>query len=195
MKPPADGWDREEQETLALVENELAAFRARQAELSEHDEARLLRRIHTEAGHQRPARGSIFWTRPWFLAAASVVIVAGVTFMLRDRGSIVPSATPPAPEQTIAKATPRPAPAFLLALDKPDLKVSPGALTYRSSAGENPMLADLKPAFDAFRASDYALQIANSRQRRRGIRSRSRSFSIKASPGCFCRTPRAPSRA
>lgn len=154
MKPPADGWDREEQETLAPFQQELEAIRARHAEFSEHDQARLLRRIQKEAG-QSPARGSIFWTRPWLLAAASVVIVAGAAYMLRDRWTPA-QPVPPAPERTVAVATPPPAQQFILSLDKPDLKVSPAALTYRRSASENPLLADLKPAFDAFRASDYA---------------------------------------
>jgi hypothetical protein len=154
MKAPADGWDREEQETLAPFQLELEAIRARHTEFSEHDQARLLRRIQTEAG-QSPARGSIFWTRPWLLAAASVVIVAGATYLLRDRWAPAES-VPPAPERTVAGATPTPAQQFFLSLDKPDLKVSPAALTYRRSASENPLLADLKPAFDAFRASDYA---------------------------------------
>ena len=156
MKPPADGWDREEQEALAPFQQELDAIRARHA-LSEHDKARLLRRIQQEAG-QSPARARPccrFWTRPWLLAAASVVIVAGALFLLR--GLPGPSVSePPAPERTVAVATPPPAPVYLLALDKPDLKVSPAALTYRSAAAENPLLADLKRAFDAFRADDYA---------------------------------------
>ena len=44
---------------------------------------------------------------------------------------------------------------FHLPLEKPDIKVSPAALAYRGPGGQNPLLADLKPAFDAFRASDY----------------------------------------
>ena len=74
MKPPADGWDHEEQEALAPFQQELEAIRARHA-LSQHDEARLLRRIQQEAGH-RPARAFVFRTRPWMLAAASLVILA-----------------------------------------------------------------------------------------------------------------------
>lgn len=153
MKPPADGWDRDELETLAPFQQELDAIRERHEQFSEHDRARLLRRIQKEAG-QAPARGSIFWTQRWLLAAASVVIVAGAVYMMQDRA---PSESPaPVPERTVAVATPTPAEQFLLSLDKPDVKVSPGALTYRSAAAENPLLADLKTAFDAFRASDYA---------------------------------------
>jgi hypothetical protein len=153
MKPPADGWDRDEIDTLAPFQQELDAIRARHEVFSEHDRARLLRRIQKEAG-PAPARG-IFWTRPWLLAAASLVVVAGATWLLRDRlGLSEPAA--PLPERTVAVATPPPAQQFFLTLDKPDLKVSPAALTYRSSAAENPLLSDLKPAFDAFRANDYA---------------------------------------
>jgi hypothetical protein len=154
MKPPADGWDREEEETLAPFQQELAAIRARHEQFSEHDRARLLRRIQKEAG-ATPARTSNVWTRPWLLAAASVVIVAGATYLLRDRRAPAEPA-PPLPERTVTVATPTPAQQFFLSLDKPDLKVSPAALTYRSSAAESPFLADLKAAFDAFRAGDYA---------------------------------------
>ena len=154
MKPPADGWDREELEALAPFEHELEAIRARHEHLSEHDKARLLRRIQQEAAQSRP-RASIFWTRPWLLAAASVVIVAGAIVLWRNQQRV----QAPAPLPTVAVVTPPatpPAPQFVLALAKPDLKVSPAALTYRSSAAENRLLVALKPAFDALRANDYA---------------------------------------
>ena len=157
MKPPADGWDREEQETLAPFQHELDAIRARHGQFSEHDQARLLRRILKEAG-QTPARGSIFWTRPWLIAAASVVIVVigGGGFFLVRGLLVTPGTTVPLPERTVAVVTPPQTPTYFLPLDKPDVKVSPAALTYRSSAAESPLLTDLKTAFDAFRASDYA---------------------------------------
>jgi hypothetical protein len=149
---PADGWDREEQETLAPYQQALDAIRARHT-LSEHDEARLLRRIQQEAGESR-ARASILWTRPWLLAAASVVILAGAAFLLRRVPE--PSVSePPPPERAVGVATPPAAPVYSLALNKPDLKVSPAALTYRSASAESPLLADLKRAFDAYRADDY----------------------------------------
>ena len=72
MKPPADGWDRDEQEALAPFQEELEAIRARHT-LSEHDKARLLRRIQQEAA-QNPSLAGILWTRPWLLAAAGAVI-------------------------------------------------------------------------------------------------------------------------
>jgi hypothetical protein len=151
VKPPADGWDREEQETLAPFQEELERIRSRHA-LSEHDKARLLGRIQQEA-RQAPSRAGIFWTRPWLLAAASIVLVAGGFFLMRDLSAVpVPEPAPP----TVTSAAPPLAPVYVLALDKPDLKVSPATLTYRSAAAENPLLADLRPAFDAFRAGDYA---------------------------------------
>ena len=91
MNPTAGGWDREERETLAPFQQELDAIRASQA-LSQHDRARLLRRIKHEAGQspahehdagQSPARAAIFWTWPWLMAAASVLIVAGAICLPR----------------------------------------------------------------------------------------------------------------
>jgi hypothetical protein len=94
------------------------------------------------------------WTQPWLLAAAGVVLVAGGIFVLRDlRARPVPDL--PAPPPSVQAEAPTPARVYLLALNKPDLKVSPAALTYRSAAKENPLLASLKPAYDAFRAGDY----------------------------------------
>lgn len=153
MKPPADGWDRDEQEALAPFQEELEAIRARHT-LSEHDKARLLRRIQQEAA-QNPSLAGILWTRPWLLAAASVAIVAGGIFLLRGLRAVPAQELPSLPPTAQVEAAP-PAPVYVLALNKPDLKVGPAALTYRSAAAENPLLADLKPAFDAFRADDYA---------------------------------------
>jgi TolA-binding protein len=160
MKPPADGWDRDEQEALAPFEDQLAAMRAKHAsELSEHDKARILKRIYSQVQHReaRPeaAREPIFWTRPWLLAAASIVAIAGATWIFS--GQIWRTATPaPLPELEGTADRPPPAPVFYLSLNKPDVRVGPAALTYRSAAGESSFLADLKPAFDAFRAGDYA---------------------------------------
>ena len=48
-----------------------------------------------------------------------------------------------------------PAPAFEMPLDKPEIKLSVAALTWRGAGIDNPFLMDLKPAIDAFRGSDY----------------------------------------
>ena len=49
---------------------------------------------------------------------------------------------------------------FAIAYAKPDVKLSPAALTWRGTTGANPFLAALAPAFDAYRAGDYAKAVA-----------------------------------
>jgi hypothetical protein len=154
MKTPPDGWDADERDVIESEElrNELDAVRARHT-LGRVDEARLLARIQREvrAGAARNRSGSRGW---WIgLVAAAAVLIAGSIWMLR-RGDGTSTGLK-APETSVAVAPP--APVFYLALDKPVVKISPGALAYRSPAGANPLLADLKPALDAFRASDYQL--------------------------------------
>ena len=152
MKAPRDGWDQDEREVLASPElsAQLEAVRARHA-LGPDDEARLLARIRNEA-LQSKARAGGSWGWGFVLAAAAVLLVVGTVWTLRQRaGSAVEGIG--RPESTVAAATP--APAFYLPLDKPVIKVSPAALSWRGPRGENTLLADLKPAFDAFRASDY----------------------------------------
>ena len=61
------------------------------------------------------------------------------------------------PNQPVA-AAPAPSPpppAFLLALERPEVRISLPSLTWRGTGAESPMLADLKPALDAFRSGDY----------------------------------------
>jgi Flp pilus assembly protein TadD len=45
---------------------------------------------------------------------------------------------------------------MVLALAKPELKLSFAALQWRGSAGDNPLITDLAPGFDAFRRDDFA---------------------------------------
>ena len=153
MKAPRDGWDQDEREVLASPElsAQLEAVRARHA-LGPDDEARLLARIRNQASPSKTRGGS--WGWGFVLAAATVLLVVGTVWTLRQRaGSAVEGVG--RPESTVAVATP--APAFYLALEKPVIKVSPAALAWRGPRGENTLLADLKPAFDTFRASDYQL--------------------------------------
>jgi hypothetical protein len=81
------------------------------------------------------------------------MLVAGTIWILRGGDAALPSSTPP--ESTVAAGSPSPSPVYYLPLDKPAVKISPASLAYRGPGGENPLLADLKPAFDAFRADDY----------------------------------------
>lgn len=152
MKTPSDGWDADEREALASEQlaRGLEAVRARHA-LSPADEARLLGRIHREA-RTGAGRGGGSWRWGLGLAAAAVLLIAGSIWFLRRGDGTAPGAkTPPA----VAASSPLSSPVFYLPLEKPVVKISPAALAYRAQGGESPLLADLKPAFDAFRAGDY----------------------------------------
>ena len=128
-------------------------------EAAEHDEdvftaedrARLFARISKDARAQGATRAWT-WLRPAFLVPAALALasVAWLALTVRD----VPSRTPPE-ESTVARAEPSPAP-FLLPFDKPDVRLSMAALTWRGASGDNRLLADLKPALDAYRQDDYA---------------------------------------
>jgi hypothetical protein len=151
MKAPSDGWDADEREVLALggLSRELEGVRARH-ELAPGDEARLLARIQDQARQSKAGAGPS-WGWGFVLAAASVLLVVGAIWMFHRGDSAIEGVT--APASTVAVATP--SPAFYLPLDPPAVKVSPSALAWRGPTRENPLLADLKPAFDAFRAADY----------------------------------------
>jgi hypothetical protein len=115
-------------------------------------EQRLFDRITREARIVPPRRR---W-RPAMiysgLAAAATLLVA---VMLRDRAPVAPaSAGPPAPASPPAAAPVR------IAFAKPDVRLSASALTWRGDPTANPFLRDLAPAFDAYRASDYARAVA-----------------------------------
>jgi hypothetical protein len=118
--------------------------------LSTEDRSRLLRRIQKAGDSGRPVRPRAFYWQP-ALAATIVVVAAGAWFAWRRAE---PVATP-APDARVAAAPP-PAASYVLALDPPLLKVSPASLTYRGTGGGTDVLTDLKPAFDALRAGDYA---------------------------------------
>lgn len=150
MKPPADGWDRDEREALEELQHVLSPASA--PLLTKADEDRLLARIQREARRGTPVARWV-WLRPLLATAALVVLGAGAWLALR----VAPPAPPPStvrPEQTIA-STPAPPAPFQLPLDKPDVVLSLSVLTWRGS-GANPLLTDLKTPLDAFREGDYA---------------------------------------
>jgi hypothetical protein len=88
---------------------------------------------------------------PVVAAAAAVALVTTTLIVWRAEA---PNPAAPHPEGPIVVTAP-PAPAFLLPLDKPEVKLSAAALTWRGPRAENDFLADLKPALDAYRGSDY----------------------------------------
>lgn len=153
MKTPSDGWDPDERELLESEElgRQLAAVRQRHT-LGAEDEARILAKVRREA--QMETTTAIGWRRWWLpLAAAAAVVVAGTIWLTTHQAS--PTSEPIRPPQGAAAAG-QPTVVFRLPLEKPAIKISPSALAWRGPQRENPLLADLRPAFDAFRASDYA---------------------------------------
>jgi hypothetical protein len=152
MNTPRDDWDADERDVLESdgFAHRLEEVRAHHA-LGPDDQARLLARIQREARASKPAPSTRWrrWAVP--IAAAAGILIAAIV-ILRDRDSaLVKPSDAPAPAVAAAK----PSPVFYLPLEKPAIKISPAALGYRGPGGENSLLADLKPAFDAFRANDY----------------------------------------
>jgi hypothetical protein len=124
-------------------------------DLSVDDEARLFERIRRDAGLARAPR--LFRPRVWAPLLA-VAAMAAIAVVIVERSQ--PTAVAPAARGASGTAAPTAAAAtatrFLLPLDKPDVKLSPRALTYRGDADGRDFAAQLKPALDAYRAGDYA---------------------------------------
>jgi hypothetical protein len=129
---------------------------AEQAEpsLPRHDEDRILARLRREGGRvERPP----IWRqlRVPALATAGVALIAVVVVRL----SAPPTTqAPPASAPTVSLPTPAQAPVVRahLSFDKPSVKLSPRALTYRGASGDKDFLTAIRPALDAFRDDDYA---------------------------------------
>jgi hypothetical protein len=151
MTVPPDGWDQEERELLELegLRPDLEAMRARHTLAPEKETALFERTQQAALRSSAPrARGIWRWT-PLVAVAAGVLIATAVWSRRTVPGPSIEGVTPP------DSAAVSPAPVFHLPLEKPDLKVSTSALGWRGPQGENTLLSDLKPAFDAFRADDY----------------------------------------
>ena len=120
--------------------------------LSADDRSRLLRRIQQESAREtRPEPRRWLWLWQPAFAAAAVVVIAASVWLLRGRESTPVS--PQEPEAQVAVNAPEVVPP-VLPIDKPVIKISAAALTFRG-ASDNQLLADLKPPFDAIRADDY----------------------------------------
>jgi hypothetical protein len=119
------------------------------APLDSAGEAKLLARIEQDARREQRAVA-----RPWFrpVLLASAVAAAVVIAWLFVR----PATTPDVPISSEAVPQTTPVPPFQLAFAKPDVRLSMAALTWRGGGSDNPLLADLKPALDAYRQGDYA---------------------------------------
>ena len=119
-------------------------------------EARLLARI-TQETKPSDAKSAVWSWRGSAAAVIAGIAVAGAAIFVTTRKAPDAAAPPPGviapPAAGPAEA---PAASFQLPLERPDLRISLKALTWRGAADGNPVLAALKPAFDAFRADDFA---------------------------------------
>jgi hypothetical protein len=125
--------------------------------LDAESEDRLFDRITHEARVSSPASARRRWLPVMLvggLAVAATLLIAVVMSRPRPEAVAVPSAAtasraekPPGIERT---------PPVQIAYNKPEVKLSPSALTWRGDRSTNPFLKDLAPAFEAYRAGDYA---------------------------------------
>jgi hypothetical protein len=114
--------------------------------LDPHAERRLYARIDGSLASQRDSEAFKVWFRWALITPAIAVGVLAIWFVVyRPDRAIAPAS----PRSIAAQAPPTAAPSFQIALTKPDVRL--GAAT-----GDNQLLADLKPALDAYRQNDYA---------------------------------------
>ena len=153
LEQAAQAYLSREPDARALVEelNETTS-------LDPHSEARLYARISQGVSGTRAPHTSPRWM--WQAAAAiGAIAIAGSMWlvMTRDRADAPAVAVTQPPPEPAATSKPAAAPpdTFLLPLQRPDVRISLRALTWRGSERANPILTALKPALDAFRAGDY----------------------------------------
>ena len=93
------------------------------------------------------------------LALAASLLVAVVVSRPRTTAVVGPDAAPtPAGQPAVVPSAPRPR--VEISYAKPDVKLSPSALTWRGDASTKPFIDAVAPAFDAYRAGDYAKAVA-----------------------------------
>jgi hypothetical protein len=128
-----------------------------QPTLSTADQERLFARIMKDAGRAGEPSRIWSWFRP-VLLGSGIVAVASLVWLVSSETEVAERMSPP--ERTVVVALPPAVPPFLLPFEKPDVRLSMGALTWRGSsptnADGNQLLADLKPGLDAYRQGDYA---------------------------------------
>jgi len=120
------------------------------AALDSASQAKLLGRVQREIARERRSSATRSWLRPVLIASAVAASAAIAWLFVR------PATTPDIPISTQVVPQAEQAPAFQLAFAKPDVRLSMAALTWRGGGSDNQLLADLKPAFDAYRQGDYA---------------------------------------
>lgn len=119
-------------------------------------EERLWARIRKQLA---PAAAPAPRWKPWAyggLALAASAIIAVSTTREADPPATPPTAGAPTTIAAPPDAPPAGTPAVTIAFDKPDIKLTAAALTWRGAPAENPFLLNLKPAVDAYRDGNYA---------------------------------------
>ncbi len=119
------------------------------SEPSREEKERIRQRLDKEIGKKVRGASSMSWTllgRP--LAVAGVLAVFALIIVRQGVEPPRPRPAPPLPAAPTETA---------LKLEKPDVKLSAAALVWRGASGDpEQFLKDLAPAFEAFRASNYA---------------------------------------
>jgi hypothetical protein len=147
-------------------------FDAAAPPLPEADQNRLLARIQehirTDAATSRSESRSAWWVRPVLTMSAFAAVVLAVGIWRSAVTAPPPAAvTPPAQARGASSPAPsvstgRSAPSApqvqegKLPLEKPQVMLTPAALTWRGPGLGSQLLPDLKPAVDAYRRNDYA---------------------------------------
>jgi hypothetical protein len=124
--------------------------------LDAESEERLYQRINRAIEAERPSSGRS-WTSKFFiggLALAATAFVALVVPLLRTNDIAVRETALPPATAAVLPAAPAPAPPVQIPYDKPPIKLSSSALTWRGSTPK-PFVEVLAPAFDAYRDGRY----------------------------------------
>jgi hypothetical protein len=121
--------------------------------LSAADEDRLLARLQERATEQRGRTVWWKWLAPALAGSALAVLVLALWI---SRHPASPPSAVPIERPREEGSAPRVA-GMRLPLEQPEVILSTAALTWRGAVAGNQLLADLKPAIDAFRKADYPL--------------------------------------
>jgi TolA-binding protein len=160
-----DDWDAEEKDALAGLEDQLAIMRRRQAADPPVDLVAAARAEAIPEQSLDQITGQRVWARiardlpqpqrarspRWIAAALAAAATITLAVVVNRNSNTVPPTVTPAPGAT--RTAPAP-PA--LEFTKPDVKLSPAALTWRGNRTASPFMLDLKPAIDAYNNSAYA---------------------------------------
>lgn len=115
-------------------------------------EQRLFERIQRESGAGSATARGRQWAIAGLAIAATVLIAVMVTRRPEMTATPEMAAAPDIPTTAAPARPPEPAP---IPVSRPEVKLSAAVLTWRGNASQNPLLRDLGPAFESYRAGDY----------------------------------------